>query len=84
MRRLAYVDQDTAAIQYRVCGEEAKLLEAVLIECSDSGAGVMESNEGPRIINYLATELGLSESKRDQMLADFVTRCSEWMREAQC
>jgi glycosyltransferase involved in cell wall biosynthesis len=47
-------------------------------------AGVMESNEGPRIINYLAKELGLSESERDQMVADFVTRCSEWMSEAQC
>jgi glycosyltransferase involved in cell wall biosynthesis len=47
-------------------------------------AGVMESNEGPRIINYLVKELGLSESKRDQMIADFVTRCSEWMKEAQC
>jgi glycosyltransferase involved in cell wall biosynthesis len=44
-------------------------------------AGVMESNEGPRILNYLATELGLSESKRDQMIADFVTRCSEWMKD---
>jgi hypothetical protein len=43
--------------------------------------GVMESNEGPRIINYLATELGLSESERDQMVADFVTRCSEWMKD---
>ena len=30
------VDQNIAAIQYRVCGEEAELLEAVLIECSDS------------------------------------------------
>jgi glycosyltransferase involved in cell wall biosynthesis len=44
-------------------------------------AGVMESNEGPRIINYLAKELGLSESERDQMVADFVTRCSEWMKD---
>ena len=44
-------------------------------------AGVMESNEGPGILNYLATELGLSESKRDQMIADFVTRCSEWMKD---
>ena len=47
-------------------------------------AGVMESNEGPRIINYLAKELALSQSERDQMVADFVTRCSEWMSEAQC
>jgi glycosyltransferase involved in cell wall biosynthesis len=47
-------------------------------------AGVVESNEGPRIITYLAKELRLSESKRDQMVADFITRCSEWMREARC
>jgi glycosyltransferase involved in cell wall biosynthesis len=47
-------------------------------------AGVLESNEGPRILNYLAAELGLSESEREQMVADFVIRCSEWMREAQC
>jgi glycosyltransferase involved in cell wall biosynthesis len=45
-------------------------------------AGVVESNEGRRIINYLAQELGLSESERDQMVTDFVTRCSEWMKEA--
>ena len=44
-------------------------------------AGVIESNEGPRIINYLVTELGLSESERDQMIADFATRCSEWMKD---
>jgi glycosyltransferase involved in cell wall biosynthesis len=45
-------------------------------------AGVMESNEGPRIINYLAKELGLSESERDNMITEFVTRCSEWMKDA--
>jgi glycosyltransferase involved in cell wall biosynthesis len=45
-------------------------------------AGVIESNEGPRIINYLAKELGLSESERDNMVTDFVTRCSEWMNDA--
>jgi len=44
-------------------------------------AGVVESNEGPRILNYLAKELGLSESERDQMITDFATRCSEWMKD---
>jgi glycosyltransferase involved in cell wall biosynthesis len=44
-------------------------------------AGVIESNEGPRIINYLVKELGLSESERDQMILDFATRCSEWMKD---
>jgi glycosyltransferase involved in cell wall biosynthesis len=47
-------------------------------------AGVVESSEGPRILNYLAKELGLSESERDQMITDFATRCSEWMKNAQC
>ena len=44
--------------------------------------GVLELEEGQQIISYLAKELGVSESERDKMLADFVTRCSEWMKAA--
>jgi glycosyltransferase involved in cell wall biosynthesis len=44
--------------------------------------GVLELEEGQQIISYLAKELGVSESERDKMLADFVTRCTEWMKAA--
>jgi glycosyltransferase involved in cell wall biosynthesis len=44
--------------------------------------GVLEFNEGSQIINYLVKELGMPASERDKLLADFVTRCAEWMKES--
>jgi len=44
--------------------------------------GVLELNEGSQIINYLAKELGVPQSEKDKMLADFIRRCSEWIKAA--
>jgi O-antigen biosynthesis protein len=44
--------------------------------------GVLEFNEGSQIINYLVKELGVPVSERDKLLADFVTRCAEWMKDS--
>ncbi|MGB7947215.1 MAG: glycosyltransferase [Candidatus Binatia bacterium] len=43
--------------------------------------GVLELNEGNQVIRYLAQELGISRLELDNRLADFATRCSEWMRD---
>ena len=43
--------------------------------------GVLELNEGGQIISYLAQELGMPAQERDKLLADFVTRCSKWMKD---
>jgi len=46
--------------------------------------GVLEWEEGQRIISYLAQHLQLSESEKAKLLKDFATRCSEWMKAASC
>jgi hypothetical protein len=43
--------------------------------------GVLELSEGSQVICYLAKELGFSRLELDKRLADFATRCAEWMRD---
>jgi glycosyltransferase involved in cell wall biosynthesis len=42
--------------------------------------GVLELNEGSQIINYLAEELRVPAAEREELLANFATRCAEWMK----
>jgi O-antigen biosynthesis protein len=42
--------------------------------------GVLELDEGSQIINYLAKELRVPASEREALLANFATRCAEWMK----
>ena len=40
--------------------------------------GIMEWNEGQRVIHYLTTSLGYSESEKTEMLLAFAVRCINW------
>jgi len=42
--------------------------------------GVLELDEGSQIINYLAKELRVPAVEREELLANFATRCAEWMK----
>ena len=42
--------------------------------------GILELDEGSQIINYLAKELRVPASERETLLANFATRCAEWMK----
>ena len=42
--------------------------------------GILELDEGSQNINYLAKELRVPASEREELLANFATRCAEWMK----
>jgi O-antigen biosynthesis protein len=42
--------------------------------------GILELDEGSQIINYLARELRVPASEKEEMLVNFATRCAEWMK----
>jgi glycosyltransferase involved in cell wall biosynthesis len=45
-------------------------------------AGLLEWEEGQRVVGWLAHELGYGQQDRDQALLDFARRCLEWAARA--